>query len=249
MRSLVVALSLLALTATASARPHRKHSTHDDGPRRKRVAKARTQIVIHGPIRGQSVGAPWSGRLRNPAQLAEGDGFHIRRPSRSYGTRTTVDFVARVVTDMREQFPDSHVLAIGDLSAQAGGAITEHHSHQSGRDADIGLIYHEKPEGYPDNFVTATESNLDPAATFALVDGFTATAGDDGGAQVIFLDFEVQGILVRWAKDHDVDGDKLAQMFQYPHRGASTGFVRHEPNHANHLHVRFKCPRNDSACR
>ena len=43
--------------------------------------------------------------------------------------------------------------------------------------------------------------------------------------------------------------DKLAKMFQYPHRGASTGFVRHEPNHANHIHVRFKCPRGDSACR
>lgn len=245
MRSLVVALSLLVLTATASARPHKKHATHE----KKRVAKARHRIVIRGPIRGQSVGAPWSGRLRDAAQLAEGEGYHIRRPSRSYGTRATVDLVMRVVNDVREQFPDSHELAIGDLSAQTGGAITEHHSHQSGRDADIGLLYNEKPAGYPDNFVDATEANLDPAGTYALVQAFTATARDDGGAQVIFLDFAVQGLLYRWAKDHDVDADKLETMFQYPHRGASTGFVRHEPNHANHLHVRFKCPRNDSACR
>ena len=206
-------------------------------------------VAIRGPIRGQSVGAPWSGRLREPAQLPEGEGYHIRRPARSYGTRTTVDFVAAVVGDVREQFPDSHVLAIGDLSAESGGAITEHHSHQSGRDADIGLIYNERPAGYPESFIAATEANLDPAATFAIVDGFAATATSDGGAQVIFLDFAVQGILVHWAEDHGVDEDKLARMFQYPHRGASSGFVRHEPNHANHMHVRFTCPRGDSACR
>ena len=72
----------------------------------------------------------------------------------------------------------------------------------------VSIILKVRDQEALDNFVTATESNLDPAATFALVDGFTATAGDDGGAQVIFLDFEVQGILVQWAKDHDVDGDK-----------------------------------------
>jgi murein endopeptidase len=249
MRSLVVAfvvaLGLVALTATASARPHRKHATHE----KKRVSNAKRRVVFHGPIRGQSVGAPWAGRLRNPAQLAEGEGYRIRRPSRSYGTRATVELVSRVVNDVREAFPEAHVLAIGDLSAESGGPITEHHSHQSGRDADIGLIYNEKPDGYPDNFVTATEANLDAAATFALVSGFTATSGDDGGAQVIFLDFAVQGMLYRWAQDHDIDQDRLDRMFQYPHRGASTGFVRHEPNHANHMHVRFKCPRDDSACR
>jgi hypothetical protein len=65
----------------------------------------------------------------------------------------------------------------------------------------------------------------------------------------MFLDFKVQGLLYEWAKEHDVDEDVLDKLFQYPHRGASTGLVRHEPNHDNHLHVRFKCPNRDSACR
>ncbi|MDB4957975.1 MAG: Peptidoglycan-binding lysin domain protein [Myxococcales bacterium] len=246
MRLLVVAVCLVALTASASARPHKRQLSHE----KKRIAKAaHRRFVIRGPLRGQSVGAPWSGSLRQAAQLETGEGYHIRRPSRSYGTRATVEFVTHVVNDVREQFPDTHVLAIGDLSAQTGGAITEHHSHQSGRDADIGLIYNAKPEGYPDSFVVATEANIDPAATLALVLGFAATAGADGGAQVMFLDFDVQGILYRWAKDHEVAEDRLGTLFQYPHRGASTGLVRHEPNHANHLHVRFKCPKLDSACR
>jgi murein endopeptidase len=239
MRSLVVIVAVLASTSAADARSRHKHAAH-----------AKPRVAIHGPIHGQSVGAPWQGTLREAAKLPEGDGYHIRRPWRSFGTRTTVDFVERVATDVRELFPETHVLAIGDLSAEHGGAITEHRSHQSGRDADIGLIYKSKPAGYPDNFITATEDNLDCAATYALVAGFAETSHDDGGALVMFLDFRVQGLLYQWARDHGVDDEVLNRTFQFPHgRGTSAGLVRHEPNHDNHLHVRFKCPRGDSACR
>ena len=239
----VVVLSLVALTATASA-----DGAHHKKPK-KHVAHARV-VTVHGPVHGQSVGAPWDGYLREPARLPDGDGYVIRRPWRAYGTRTTVDYVLRAITDVREQFPDAHVLAIGDLSAEHGGPITEHRSHQTGRDADIGLIYREKPENFPRDFVKATEDNLDPAATYALISEFAETAREDGGAQVMFLDFEVQGIIYRWAKDQGIDDDTLDRIFQYPHgRGSSDGLVRHEPNHDNHLHVRFKCPRGDNACR
>jgi len=246
MRSLVVALGLFALVTTADARVKHK-------PRaKKRVAHvtAVKHVEIHGPISGQSVGAPWDGRLRDAARLPEGDGYVIRRPWRSFGTRATVDFIERAITEVREEFPDVHVLAIGDISAEHGGPITEHHSHQSGRDADIGLVYNEQPDGFPQNFVRATEDNLDAEATLALVRAFADTANEDGGAQVMFLDFEVQGILYRWAKEHGMDDDLLDRLFQYPHgRGSSEGLVRHEPNHDNHVHVRFKCPRGDTACR
>ncbi|HUJ62808.1 MAG TPA: penicillin-insensitive murein endopeptidase [Kofleriaceae bacterium] len=225
--------------STADARTHK--------PKR-RVAHAK-HVVIHGPIHGQSVGAPWHGELREAARLPDGDGYHIRRPWRAFGTRSTVDYVLRVITDFREQFPDAHVLAIGDLSAEHGGPITEHRSHQSGRDADIGLVYKHRPPGYPASFIPATEDNLDCAAELALIEGFAATEHEDGGVQIMFLDFKVQGILYRWAREHDVDTATLDHLFQYPHgRGTSEGLVRHEPNHDNHLHVRFKCPHGDSAC-
>jgi murein endopeptidase len=250
MRTLVVALALLALTTPSEAHGRRKHRTHATEAAKKRIAKAShdRRIEPRAPIHGQSVGVPWSGRLRDATRLADGDGYVIRRPNRSYGTRTTVEYVSRVIADVREQFPDQHVLAIGDISAEDGGQITDHHSHQSGRDVDIGLYYDEQPDGYPDSFVTATADNLDCAATFALIDGFAATRNKDGGVQMIFLDFDVQGLLYHWAKDHDVDDDKLERLFQYPQRGASDALVRHEPNHANHMHVRFTCADGDSAC-
>ena len=239
MRALLVATSLLLVTTIAHARSH-KH--------KKRAVAHAKRPSLSGPLRGQSLGAPWDGQLRLPTQLPDGDGYFIRRPWRSYGTRRTVELVERVIGELRDQFPDSHVLAIGDLSAEHGGPITEHHSHQSGRDADIGLVYLEQPRGYPESFVNATEDNLDCAAMLAMISDFAQTARLDGGVQVMFLDYDVQGMIYRWAKDHDVDDDLLDRLLEYPRRGADS-LVRHEPNHANHLHVRFRCPSGDIACR
>lgn len=272
MRLLAVALCLVAFSATSDAkgkgkRPakhasratHGSHGSHGSrGSHASRATHARKKLrterahhrVIIGPIEGQSVGAPWDGRLREPAALPAGDGYVIRRPWRRYGTRTTVAYVENVITDLRDQFPDAHVLAIGDISAEHGGRITQHRSHQSGRDIDIGLIYKHKPPTYPASFVPATAENLDCEATYALVAGFAATHDQPGGAQMIFLDYDVQRLLYDWAKEHDVEQDVLDRTFQYPHgRGSYAGIVRHVPNHDNHIHVRFQCPRGDTACR
>lgn len=248
---LVLALGVLVVAEPADAKP-RKQQSHK--PQNKRAARISTvrgheRIETREIARGQSVGEPWSGRLQHAAQLPPGDGYFIRRPQRSFGTATTIDFVERAIADTLDAFPDTHVLAIGDISAKTGGAITEHHSHQSGRDADIGLFYLEQPSGYPGGFVHADAENLDCAATFKLLESFLATANEDGGAQMIFLDFEVQGLLYSWAQDHGISERRLERIFQYPHgRGAPEGIVRHEPNHDNHMHVRFKCPSDDTAC-
>jgi len=200
--------------------------------------------------RGQSVGAPWAGRLQHPTQLPPGDGYHIRRPARSFGTEETVEFIQRAIGATLEAFPDAHVLAVGDISAESGGQITDHRSHQSGRDVDIGLFYKEQPAGYPAGFVHADEDNLDCAATFKLLESFLASANEDGGVLMVFLDWNVQGILYHWAQEHGVSERRLERIFQYAHgRGSSEALVRHEPNHDNHMHVRFQCPSDDTACR
>jgi len=252
MRGTAVAVCLFALTATAAAHPrHHKSHPHKHATRaHERVAVAAAIAVPHEAVHGQSIGAPWAGHLQDPARLPEGDGYVIRRPWRSYGTRTTVGYIERAITEVRDRFPAMHVLAIGDISAEHGGQITEHHSHQSGRDADIGLVYTHQPAGYPRSFVHADAGNLDVAATYELVEAFAETAHDDGGVQMMFLDFRLQGLLYHWALDHGVSRDHLDWLFQYPHgRGSSDGVVRHEPNHDNHLHVRFRCARADSDCR
>ncbi|HSD90353.1 MAG TPA: penicillin-insensitive murein endopeptidase [Kofleriaceae bacterium] len=268
MRALAVAIGLLAFaSAAADAKPKKptaskstkravekvaktdKRAKKTSGKKGKRTAHAGRDTRFEfprGPIHGQSVGAPWAGRLRDGTELPEGEGYVIRRPWRAYGTKSMVEAVYHVVRRVHEQFPDMHVLAIGDMSAEHGGRITEHASHQSGRDVDIGLVYYKKPAGYPDSFIVATEQNLDCEATYALVEEFAKT----GRVQMMFLDFRVQGLLYAWAKENDVDEDHLAKLFQFSHgRGSSEGLVRHEPNHQDHIHVRFTCPSGDNTCR
>ena len=256
MRLVAVVCSLVWLTAgSVEAKPKREHR-HVKATKAKRSAHASPIKVEHhhlayvprGPIEGQSLGLPWSGRLHDATELGEGDGYVIRRPWRAFGTRTTVDIIHHALVDFREQFPDAHVIAVGDISQESGGQITQHHSHQSGRDVDIGLVYKQKPASYPADFVKATEDNLDCEATYALLNEFAETAREDGGVQVIFMDFNVQGLLYHWAQDHGEDQAVLDRLFQYPNRGGE-GLVRHVVNHDNHMHVRFKCPDADTSCR
>jgi hypothetical protein len=241
-------------TSASAPRPEPRGHATPRGARAARISalRARDRGDARDTIAatGQSIGAPWDGRLRHPTQLPSGEGYYIRRPARSFGTATTVDLVERAIRETLDAFPDEHVLAIGDLSAASGGAITEHRSHQSGRDIDVGLFYHEQPTGYPGSFIHADPDNLDCAATFKLLEAFLASANEPGGVQMVFLDFDVQGILYRWALDSGVSERRLDRIFQFPHgRGSSAGLVRHEPNHDNHMHVRFRCPSDDLACR
>lgn len=252
MRSLVAIAMILAATSTAySGVVRSKHR----GDRRaamkaKRIVPTKrfhpSTVSIRQPG-GQSYGAPWDGVLRNSEQLADGDGYFVRRPLRSFGTRSTIDAVKRAVTTVREQFPDSHVLAIGDISAQLGGPITGHRSHQSGRDVDVGLIYKTKPDSFPYDFALATDDNLDCEATYALINEF-ADATADGGVQVIFLDFDVQRMIYDWAVAHGEDPLELQKLFQFPNRDARGTLVQHAPNHGDHLHVRFACPKTEPSC-
>ncbi len=259
----IVACSLvLAVTATAEANAKPKREAHHAAKEKsKRSARARfhepaksgprirAAYVIRGSVEGQSLGQPWQGKLHDPTQLEQGEGYVIRRPYRAFGTKTTVEFIHHAITDLREQFPEAHVFAVGDISQESGGQITQHRSHQSGRDVDIGLVYKSKPATFPADFIPATADNLDCEATYALVNEFAETAKEDGGAQVIFLDYNVQGLLYHWAKDHGEDETILEHLFQYPSRGSSDSLVRHIPNHNNHIHVRFKCPGSDTSCR
>lgn len=214
---------------------------------RRRVA--RVEPIEIPMIAGQSVGKPWHGTLRRGTKLPSGNGYLIRRPARAFGASHVVAQVRQAIRVVRADHPRLHTLAIGDLSQKGGGAISEHHSHQSGRDLDIGFFFKRKPAGYPESFASATERNLDKAATWDLLVAFARTADDAGGVQAIFLDYDVQGMLYAWALERGVDEGYLDRLFQYPDgRGGGSGLVRHEPHHDDHFHVRFKCPPGDNGC-
>ncbi len=216
--------------------------------RPKQVARAVERVPVEIKL-GQSQGQPWSGRLKNATRLPKGKGYLIRRPHRAFGTAHLVAHLRNAILAVRADHPRLHTLAIGDLSAQRGGSITEHRSHQSGRDVDVGFFYKRKPAVYPQEFAAATAANLDRAATWDLLVAFARTADSPDGVQAIFVDYDVQGLLYDWALERGVDEGYLDRLFQYPDgKHTGTGLVRHEPHHDDHFHIRFKCPPRDQTC-
>jgi murein endopeptidase len=177
-----------------------------------------------------------SGTLSGAERLDEGGGIHVRRPQRAFGAPYVVEYVRHAVAEVRALYPDVPTLAIGDLSSEHGGVLPGHVSHRSGRDVDVGFYFHHAVSGFVD-----ANDDLDLDATWALLTAFAHTADREDGVQIIFLDYAVQARLYAYAKARGTPADELAVLFQYPAgKHAMRGLVRHWPNHANHLHVRFK---------
>ncbi len=183
---------------------------------------------------------PWNGKLGNGEKLEPGDGYEIRRPSRAYGAPHVIEHLRDAIAEVRALYPDVHTLAIGDLSAEHGGKISSHRSHQSGLDVDVGFYFRHLPAGYPDAFAVG-DGSLDFDATWALIAAFARSSGERTGVEMIFLDYSVQRRIYDWAQAHGVPEGELEAVFQYPHgQSATSGLVRHWPNHTDHFHVRFK---------
>ncbi|MBC8072152.1 MAG: penicillin-insensitive murein endopeptidase, partial [Deltaproteobacteria bacterium] len=178
--------------------------------------------------------------MAGAVQLTPDKAYYLRHPKRAWGAPHVVGSTREAIATVKHKYPKVHRLAIGDISAQRGGRLSGHRSHQTGRDVDLGLYFVRPPPSYPKRFVPADGGKLDLAATWALIDAFYRQSKRPGGPVAIFLDFEVQGRLYQWARKHGVSRRVLLEVFQYPHgRWTRKGLVRHEPAHDDHMHVRF----------
>src|SRR5262245_29482701 len=147
----------------------------DAKPARRSGEKKKVAIAV---VEGQSVGEPWDGELHDGVRLHLGDGFKIRRPKRAWGASHAVAQVERALNSIHAKFPSAHTLAIGDMSQRDGGQISDHHSHQTGRDIDIGLYFTKLPDDYPDSFHRYND-DLDLKKTWYLLQAFAKTADED----------------------------------------------------------------------
>lgn len=204
------------------------------------------------PSAGVRVGEAPSGaraRLVGAVQLPRDKAYYLRRPSRAYGHPHVVELTKEAIASVKRRHPDVHRLAVGDISSEHGGALPGHRSHRKGLDVDLGLYFERPPRAYPKRFVAADAAPLDLAATWSLLETFYKLSAHPGGPTIVFLDFAVQGRLYHWARKHGIGRQRLREILQYPHgRHKAAGFVRHEPAHDDHMHVRFGCPRERGTC-
>lgn len=190
-----------------------------------------------------SLGAPSNGSLSGGRAFPDlGPGW-VRKGSRPWGTDETVLLLAWAITEVGLNYPGTASLVIGDLSQDGGGRVPPHRSHRSGRDVDVGLYAadNEPVRG----FKRLALDGIDYDKTWFLIERLLVT----NEIQYVFVDYSIQQGLFEAGLDAGWDDATLEGLFEYP-RGAGTGSaaIRHVRGHDDHLHIRFRCPREDEDC-
>lgn len=206
----------------------------------------KVRIYTRNPVSpSEAVGPTNRGRLENGVRLPPHRGYVIRTPERAYGTEETNRWIVAAFDAVNAKFQQTKVVRIHDISDRDGGKLRDHKSHQNGRDADISY-YQKNCSSKGCRFAEFRSSELDVARQWTLLEHWLR----NGQAEMIFIDYRLQGKLYKYAKRKGVSKTQLERWIQYP-RGKyePQGVIRHFPNHEDHLHVRFVCPYSDLKCR
>lgn len=184
-----------------------------------------------------SIGEPYRGRLVNGVQFpTDMGGYVVRDPDLAYATPELVGSLLDAIDTVREKYPNTVDLFIGDFSAPEGGRLKGHKSHQNGRDVDLGMYaLGNQPL---DRFIPMHPGNLDVPKTWSLIEALIRT----GRVQYLFVDRRIQRMLFEYALSRGFDEDLLNRLFNDVGPGSSEAAIRHEPLHDDHIHVRFYAP-------
>ena len=223
---------------------------HDDGPEDFEQAQAGGELRAH-PLDGwsgeridqalasdpsalgcMSLGSPNAGSLLNGVEPSDSELFKLVSPGSAWATSETLEYLARAIRVVHEEFPGTAPLMLGDISAKGGGPLRPHISHQSGRDVDIGYYYLNGATWY----ARGTAKNLDLPRTWAFVRALIAETDVD----LILIDHSIQALLREHARKIGEDAEWLESIFK-----GGLGLrpiIRHARGHATHIHVRFFNP-------
>jgi penicillin-insensitive murein DD-endopeptidase len=202
----------------------------------------------------KSVGAPNHGTLSGGVHLETGP--HLRvvgayAPGDArWGVRELVEAIDRAAREVRKRFPDA-ILGVGHLSRKDGGDLDHHHSHESGRDADL-AFYLTDVAGRPvtrDRFMTilpngiaAADSHIrfDDARNWALLSALL----NDPHARIthVFVVSHLRTRLLAYAARVGAPAalrNRAAEVMMQPHNALP---------HDDHFHIRVACPSGSSDC-
>lgn len=208
---------IIELPTGKNAKPKRgaKRSAGDEGKKAKAATKATVcpatveEVPKHIGYKKVSRDAGWATRQTNDAL-----------------TRGFSHVLAR-----HRLAPRVHLL---DASRKDLGPVSNHRSHEDGRDVDIAYYQLKCPkDGCRARVVTP--DNLDVKRQWTQLH-YWITKGD---AEMIFIDRGLQRELYAEAKRRGATKKQLETWFQYPRTGRE-GIIRHWPGHRNHVHVRFR---------
>jgi penicillin-insensitive murein endopeptidase len=203
---------------------------------------------------GRSIGSPNEGKLAGGAHLEATPYLRIvpdyAKGDVRWGIEPLVQMLDRAARSVRRQFPDA-VTSVGHLSRAGGGDIGRHHSHESGRDVDVGFFVRNKA-GHPvlpDHFIAFHADGSAPHLAGAAFDdvrnwAFVHALLTDPGARVthIFVAAPLRARLLAVAERLKASKelyDRAKEVMVQP-KGALP--------HDDHFHVRIGCPAHMHEC-
>ncbi len=182
--------------------------------------------------------------LADWVELKTQKGYNIKRPAAGYGRPFAMRLMLRAMCEFRRRNPDSGNIVVGDWSGRVGGQLGRHLSHRTGRDVDLSYFVAGKPN--LKHFSKVTPATMDVALSWELVRALL----DTHQIEFIFMDWTLQRAIYDYAVSKGFPENLLNQIFQYPEgRRVRSGIIRWARGHDNHIHVRFKCPKDDPKCR
>lgn len=163
-----------------------------------------------------------------------------------WGLPVLVKMIERAAREVSKRYPGS-VLNVGDISLKEGGEIWGHHSHESGRDADIGF-YAMDAKGKPLDvrsfvkFDSSLGSKSFPSAHFDVARNWLLVQHwlSDPEARVshIFVAEPLRQSLLAHARARGVSPlllNRAASVLMQPSNSLP---------HDDHFHVRISCPKS-----
>jgi penicillin-insensitive murein DD-endopeptidase len=160
-----------------------------------------------------------------------------------WGLPVLLNMIDRAARTIHKRFPGS-VLDVGDISRRGGGDVLRHHSHETGRDADLGFYVvdaHGKQVHAHGliKFDTSMASPTVPGARYDLARNwaFIQELLTDPGARVshIFIAEWIRHEVLAYARPRVSRAlwDRAATVMMQPHNSLP---------HDDHIHVRISCP-------
>jgi len=203
-------------------------------------------FLTHEAISSEARGFYSRGRLVDGENILSRAG-HVQKlfveRGRLYTTTEMNDLIQSVVSSVKIIYPDLELIQIGDLSAEKGGRVSRHQSHQNGLDADIVYIRKNKyvqpstsPEWEEEFAINGkVTENFDIDRNWTLITEFIK----QGNVGRIFVDEQIKLLYCNKFKKEgtlEINSSYLRRLRTLPH-------------HSTHLHLRIKCPVEAKRCK
>jgi penicillin-insensitive murein endopeptidase len=272
-RLLIAALALVASSPSARAdepprslagagsharraRHHRRAKLEDPPGRAARDGSGAAEKTVtafhpgkHAPVeRAESVGSPNEGSLKGGVHLDLSRPYFRVVPAYEsgdvrWGLPQLVTMIDRAARAVHKRFPGS-VLEVGDLSQRGGGDLLRHHSHESGRDADLGFyaVDAKNKQVHARTLIKFDEAMTSPTVPGARYDlprnwALVQELLTDPVARVshVFIAEWIRHELLAYARPRVSHAlwERAAMVMMQPHDSLP---------HDDHLHVRISCP-------